>query len=106
MGDGPLAKGNMSYAIGLDLGGSSVKAVGVARDGKKLLQRVRDFNPDEHMQWAEAVRNTAIEIQRERGAAAEWIGLSAPGLAAADGASIACMPGRLQGLEGLNWSEV
>jgi len=95
----------MSYAIGLDLGGSSVKAVGVARDGKKLLQRVRDFNPDEHMQWAEAVRNTATEIQRECGAAAEWIGLSAPGLAAADGASIAYMPGRLQGLEGLNWAD-
>jgi glucokinase len=33
----------------------------------------------------------------------EWIGVAAPGLAAKDQKSIACMPGRLSGLEGLVW---
>jgi glucokinase len=37
--------------------------------------------------------------------AAEWIGLAAPGLAARDHCSIAFMPGRLQGLEGFDWTK-
>ncbi len=34
-----------------------------------------------------------------------WIGLAAPGLAARDALSIGNMQGRLQGLEGLNWTD-
>src|SRR5439155_19525182 len=55
--------------------------------------------------WAEKIRALVRQISNERGVAPGFIGLSAPGLAAADGRSIACMPERLQGLEGLDWTE-
>ena len=57
------------------------------------------------MEWAEKIPALVQHLQRESGAPADGIGLSAPGLAAADGRSIVCMPERLQGLEGLDWTK-
>jgi glucokinase len=93
----------MSCAIGIDLGGSSVKGLAVTSAGKILAKVNRRFDVGEAMDWAEKVRNLAVRLQRGRSRSSS-IGLSAPGLAAADGLSIACMPGRLQGLEGLTWT--
>lgn len=90
--------------LGVDLGGSSVKAVVTAPDGEVRLRKNVDFDPDRPRDWARLVRDLVRELQRDAGATAAPIGLSAPGLAAADGAAIAYMPGRLQGLEGLNWT--
>ncbi len=95
----------MNYAIGLDLGGSSVKAVAVTLDGRRLAERNRDFDANTPMAWAKAVKVVADELQGECGGAAEVMGLSAPGLASADGRSIAFMPGRLQGLENFDWTK-
>lgn len=95
----------MSYAIGIDLGGSSVKSVVVTREGRTLTQANLDFDPSVRMQWAENIRALVGRFQEEQGHAAAAIGLSAPGLAAKDGRSIAVMPGRLSGLEGLDWSQ-
>src|SRR5688572_19502065 len=94
----------MSYAIGIDLGGSSVKTVAVTPKGETLAQGVLAFDAEARMDWAQKIRAVVEEIQREQGRPAAHIGLSAPGLAAKDGCSIAHMPGRLQGLEGLNWT--
>lgn len=94
----------MSYAIGIDLGGSSVKAVAVTPDGQPLGQANVDFNPEVPLDWAETVRAIARRLEGEQGAPASHVGLSAPGLAARDERSIAHMPGRLQGLEGLDWT--
>jgi glucokinase len=96
----------MSYAIGIDLGGSSVKTVAVTLVGETLAQAVLAFDADARMDWAQKVRAMVESIQSERGEAASHIGLSAPGLAAKDGRSIAHMPGRLQGLEGLDWTSL
>jgi len=93
----------MSYAIGIDLGGTSVKAVAVTTAGELLSQRNVPFDAAATMDWPQTIRAVRDDIERERGAAA-CIGLSAPGLAARDGLSIARMPGRLQGLEGMIWS--
>ncbi|MSU62346.1 MAG: ROK family protein [Pedosphaera sp.] len=95
----------MNYAIGLDLGGSSVKAVAVTMDGRRLAGRNRDFDANIPMAWAKTVKTVAEELQRECGHTAESMGLSAPGLASADGRSIAFMPGRLHGLENFDWTE-
>jgi glucokinase len=95
----------VSYAIGIDLGGSSVKAVAVAPTGEAVARTNVDFNAAAEMDWAQKIRDLIREIQQERGSQASSVGLSAPGLAAMDGRSIAHMPGRLQGLEGLNWTE-
>lgn len=94
----------MSYALGIDLGGSSVKTVAVAPDGRTLGQAVLAFDSEAKMDWAQKIRAVAEQLQGEQGGPASHIGLSAPGLAAKDGRSIAHMPGRLQGLEGLDWS--
>jgi glucokinase len=94
----------MSYALGIDLGGSSVKTVAVTPDGKTLGQAVLAFDAEAKMDWAQKIRAIAEQLQAEQGHLASHIGLSAPGLAAKDGRSIAHMPGRLQGLEGLDWS--
>lgn len=95
----------MSYLIGIDLGGSSIKAVAVSSNGETLDKENIAFETDEKMDWAGKIRDCISEIQREMGAAADSIGLSAPGLAARDGRSISYMPGRLHGLEGLVWTD-
>ena len=95
----------MNYAIGIDLGGSSIKAVTATPAGEALSRHNIDFDPDKNMEWAEKIRALVQQLQQERGGPAGSIGVSAPGLAAADGRSIACMPERLQGLEGLDWTK-
>jgi glucokinase len=94
----------MSYVIGIDLGGSSVKTVAVTDEGKTLGQSVSSFESDAKMDWAQTIRSTAARLEREQGGPASGYGLAAPGLAAGDGRSIAHMPGRLRGLEGLDWT--
>ena len=88
----------MNYAIGIDLGGSSIKAVTATPAGEALSRHNIDFDPDKNMEWAEKIRSLVQRLQQERGGPAGSIGVSAPGLAAADGRSIAYMPERLQGL--------
>src|SRR5690349_12180971 len=94
-----------AYLLGIDLGGSSIKTIAVTPQGETLSRHNIDFDPTKPMEWAEKIRSLAGRIQKERGTPAGGIGLSAPGLAAADGRSIACMPERLQGLEGLDWTK-
>jgi glucokinase len=94
----------MSFAIGIDLGGSSVKAVAVTSAGETRRQINVEFNPDGDREWAERVREVVSAFERELGARAARLGLSAPGLAAKDGRAIAHLPNRLAGLEGLDWT--
>jgi len=95
----------VNYALGIDLGGSSVKAVAVTHDGSVLEQANVAFNDREQLEWARHIQRIVREMESRRSQSAEAIGLSAPGLAAPDGRSIKVMPGRLSGLEGLNWTE-
>ncbi len=94
----------MKYYIGIDLGGSSVKAVAVTRDGTALGKYNEAFDPDHPMHFAETIRALIQRLGKDLGDPPERIGVSAPGLAAKNGRSIAFMPGRLQGLERLIWS--
>ena len=95
----------MDYAIGIDLGGSSVKAVAIAPEGE-ILQRVNEeFDGGEKLGFAGAIKEVFNGIQEKQGTAAISCGVAAPGLASKDHLSIAHMPGRLHGLEGLNWTE-
>jgi glucokinase len=94
-----------AFALGIDLGGSSVKAVAVTPDGKTLARHNEAFDPDRPMHFAETLRSLAKQIQAEQGSPPGRIGVSAPGLAARDGRSIAFMPGRLSGLVGLVWAD-
>lgn len=93
-----------SYSLGIDLGGSSVKSVAVTAAGEVLHRRQVDFDPEASMDWAARIAELVRTYTAERGAAPDTIGLAAPGLASRDGRSIAFMPGRLAGLEGLDWT--
>jgi glucokinase len=95
----------VNYALGIDLGGSSVKAVAVTAEGKLLAQRNVSFDTNEEFDWAQQIQQVVQELAAKQGESAAAIGISAPGLAARDGRSIARMPGRLQGLEGLDWTD-
>lgn len=93
----------MSCAVGIDLGGSSIKAVVVRSTGEVLARETVPFEDDARMDWAAKICSLANHLKRPGEPPA--IGLSAPGLAAADARSIAYMPGRLQGLERLDWTK-
>jgi glucokinase len=110
----------MECAVGIDLGGSSVKAVAVTGEGQAIATRTAPFEDDPRKDWARAIQRLVRELRREIGDRAvsrtppnsgpeglqtSLVGLSAPGLAAPDSRSIAHMPGRLHGLEGLDWTE-
>jgi glucokinase len=95
----------MAYFLGIDLGGSSVKAVAVTPEGKVLSRHNEAFDPDRRMHFAQTIRDLANRMEKEQGRPPSGIGLSAPGLADKSGHWIAFMPGRLHGLVGLVWSD-
>ena len=90
--------------LGIDLGGSSVKRVVVTNDGVLVEARVTSFNPERVGDFLETIARQ-VKADREQFGEPGRIGVSAPGLAAVDGQSIASMPGRLDGLVGLDWAQ-
>lgn len=98
----------MRPAIGIDLGGSSIKAVLVTPQGKILRKELIPFDAGRRLEWAEKVAEIANALSHAATGPKRLlpIGLSAPGLATSDQAAIAHMPGRLHGLEGLNWTRL
>lgn len=95
----------MSYTIGIDLGGSHVKTVVVSTEGDTLAKHNLPFDPSIKMDWGRCIKQIVEKTESEQSAAAENVGLSAPGLAALDGSSIVHMPDRLEGLVNLNWQD-
>jgi len=92
------------YVVGLDLGGSSVKAAVLTPDGTPLGEANRTFEVDRPLHFAETVRDLARELITAQGTGPVAVGMSAPGLPAKDGRSIAYLPNRLPGIEGLEWA--
>ncbi len=86
-------------ALGIDLGGTQIKAVVIDKVGGVLWKSRLETGDAEERPWAERIRALA----EEQGAGLP-VGISAPGLAARDRRTIAHMPGRLAGLEGLDWT--
>src|SRR6266699_2869080 len=94
----------MSYGIGVDLGGTNIKVVAVSEEGRTLARSTCETQTDSGS-WVDTIRQKIKEIENDQAESARWIGLAAPGLAARDSLSIASMPGKLRGLEGLNWTD-
>ena len=95
----------MRYGIGVDLGGTNIKIVAVSEEGQVLERSTCETQTDSPGSWVETIRQRIKEIEKSRAVSARWIGLAAPGLAARDSLSIASMPGKLRGLEGLDWTD-
>jgi len=96
----------MPYGIGIDLGGTNLKVVAASQSGEVLEQSSSETRTDSPESWVETIRQRISVIEETRAEAARWIGVAAPGLASRDSRSIVSMPGKLRGLEGLNWTDV
>jgi glucokinase len=95
-----------AYGIGVDLGGTRIKAVAVTGDGEVLGRETRASH-DEHSSigsCAETIRRLISGLESAQTEAAMSVGLATPGLIAADSRSVACCPGKLAGIEGFDWS--
>lgn len=94
----------MDYSIGVDLGGTNIKIVVVSCDGE-VVEYSTCETADATGSWPHTIKQRIEEIQNRHGALAKHIAIASPGLAAIDGRSIANMQGRLEGLEGLVWTD-
>ena len=96
---------SMAFGIGIDLGGTIIKILAVSQDGQILDRSSSQTESDSPSSWIKTIRTKISEIEETQEQSAQWIGLAAPGLAARDSLSIASMPGKLRGIEGLNWTD-
>lgn len=99
------------YALGFDLGATHTKWVAVTRRGRVIdhgVYATQDHESEDRPTtafWAGAIRGHVSAYERKAGGAALGVGVAAPGLASEDGRFIAHMPGRLSGLERLDWTD-
>ena len=90
--------------IGIDLGGTRIKAIAIDANGKILHENYQPTNDGDSSVWKNAVATAVKELQQILKTEKIKIGLSAPGLPDEKNTCISCMPGRMQGLENFNWT--
>ncbi len=90
--------------IGIDLGGTRIKAVAMDHSGNVLHQLYTLTNDGDDRIWKQAVITTVDELQSKLNYSDFVIGISAPGVPDEKNSCINYMPGRLQGLENFDWS--
>lgn len=95
----------MDYAIGIDLGGTNIKAAAVAPSGEVLERSSAETRDDGLGGWAAGVRGQIGALESRLGRAPVGVGVAAPGLAARDGRSMASVSGHLESLQGFDWVE-
>src|SRR3979411_1059621 len=93
-----------SALVGLGGGGTAIKSIAFAPDGRRLAEERVATADDGTRAWLERARETLRRVLACCPAHAAVV-VAAPGVAARDGRSIWLMPGRLPGLEGLNWQQ-
>ncbi|MEE9403590.1 MAG: ROK family protein [Algisphaera sp.] len=91
---------NNSKSLGIDIGGTNIKAVRVDASGK-VQKRLDTPTPSDRDVLVATVRDLVKQLEGHKGP----IGVASPGLAASDNRSIRWMRGRLEAVEGLAWPE-
>jgi len=96
----------MPYVIGIDLGGTNIKAIAVEESGRLIQEfscptRDGEFQ-DDTPQFAIEIQKLISQVESELGEALS-VGISAPGLATRDARSIYFIPGKMQGLTHFDW---
>ncbi len=91
-----------SCLLGVDIGGTTLKAISFSPEGSIVLRQSVPTQDDGTDSWLARARELVVSMLACCPPDTR-VGVAAPGLAAADGRSIAFMPGRLQGLENLDW---
>jgi glucokinase len=101
-------KDEIMNLIGIDLGGTNIKAALIDCTSGEMLASVSRPTLDGEFvgdvpRFAHTVREIVHELEAKAGQGKLHVGLSAPGLAHPKGRYIDWMPGRMQGLEKLDW---
>jgi len=92
--------------LGIDLGGTNIKAVLMDSTGKILEKRSVSTRDDEGTQpWKQGVKDLVHAFQEQTGHRIRNVGMSAPGLAREDNRCIEHLPNKLVGIENFMWSE-
>lgn len=95
-----------SLAIGIDLGGTHIKSVLLDPSGNVLKQlHIPTHDHTGEAPWKAAIKECYLSLKKEAGEAEAVVGISAPGIPNDNFTAIACMPGRLEGLENFVWAE-
>ena len=92
-------------AIGIDLGGTRIKAVAIDGLGNPLYHFYQPTNDGDGATWKNAIALAVRKIQNKIQSTDSVIGISAPGLPNENNTAIAYMPSRLQGLENFIWTD-
>jgi len=95
----------MHYALGIDLGGTNIKAVCVTPHGQVLSRQTFRTQDNPAMPWKQHVRDYLGTLKASHGQNPQWVGMAAPGVAWPDGRDIWWMQGKMLGLEGFDWRE-
>jgi glucokinase len=90
--------------IGIDLGGTRIKAVALSDEGNVLHQLYTPTNDNNDAVWKQSVKTAVKELQSKLNLSHFVVGISAPGIPDEKNSFIAHMPGRMQGLENFDWS--
>lgn len=94
--------------IGIDLGGTHIKAILVNEDGEiseKMELPTRDACDGTGESWKRSIKYIINTFQKNSDQKLSGVGIAAPGIADENNVVIISMPGRLQGLENFRWSE-
>ena len=99
----------MKPAIGIDLGGTRIKALAYDLDARQEIETQLPPTRDGEQvgdlpAWAATVRDLVAGWEARWGRSAEAIGIAAPGLAAKDSSAVACLPVKLAGIENFSWT--
>jgi glucokinase len=96
----------MKYALGIDIGGTNIKALALTPSARVLAEMTTATGDSGGEKWIANVKLASEQVRQTLRRSPAWMGLAAPGIAARDQRSIRFMPERLQGLEGLVWRKV
>jgi len=91
--------------IGIDLGGTRIKAIAIDESGKILHRHYQPTNDVNDTVWKNAVAESVKKIQSKLSDVKSIVGICAPGLPNSVNTAIGFMPGRLKGLENFIWSD-
>ena len=99
-----------AQVIGIDLGGSHIKAALINAATSACLAQITALTRDGESEdgrpaFVAEVERLIQRLETEAGQRIGKVGISAPGLANPNGRRIEWMPGRMHGLAGLDWPE-
>jgi len=92
------------YAIGVDVGGTNVKAVAVSTDGTILETRDAPTQDDAAATWKVTTRDLIRAMEAKQGHVADWVGVACPGIVGSDARSVWWMLGKMEATMGFEWA--